>query len=887
MRKKYCGVFFVFLFLIAGFVCAENNTTSQENIVSALRPTATDDSRETSEGSRQFLRGQVFSGIANWQNWNARRDGVLQSACQLLGIGDITQFSPTRPIQPIIVAAGKGTRAKDSGLAGPRSLSPILGKPAIEWVLDAFRGLPFYTQPPIVVVSPDNKEEIEEALTAHGYEARYIVQERPLGTGDAVLQAQDALKDFQGDTVVIWGDQAVVTPQTLLESIVVHQALGDVAMTVPTAVKDTPYAPLLRGADGFVAGSRETRMGQATVEQGEDNIGAFICRAQDMVAAGRNVHERKYNESGQRYDETPNGEFGFPNEMVAAFNLMGHKVAAIAHADPAECQGVKEKAHITVCARAIRTVRGLTIPQVYGDDATLVSEQTARYHGLVARFIARYGPGPAVIVRVPARFNIIGEHVDYLLRDYLSGGVLPFGSREYDMVMVYRPRQDGQVTMISTDQEFSERSFRTDNFVVPASEEGVSAEQRWIDFLASMPVPERDWQAYVEGAYCYLKNANPGLAMHGVDALVDSTIPVAGGASSSSALTVAAGYAARKASSGSVDLEELASGSAQAEWFVGTRGGAMDQTTISLCEPDSALLISFAPVATESVPLPKGYKWVTFFTTKHAGGSQLTSEYNERSSMSRFVVPAVIADLSRQYPEEFARIWSQFHNAVHDNDVVAAERLRPVVEMMLRKFMPETLTLAQIQRDYPRAYAEIAAEREGAYKALFEVKGEVPLRICHLSLHHVGSAVRTIKAARIMRELEGVDEHSEQYRQGMAEIGALINEEHESLRDLYDISTPDIERVRRIALRQKGVVGARVMGGGFGGNVLVCVKEENVRHVIAAVTQGYYRREKRDPWAENAIRVTSAGVGASTIIIREAAVPVEETVISADHGRSA
>jgi galactokinase len=50
-------------------------------------------------------------------------------------------------------------------------------------------------------------------------------------------------------------------------------------------------------------------------------------------------------------------------------------------------------------------------------------------------------------------------------------------------------------------------------------------------------------------------------------------------------------------------------------------------------------------------------------------------------------------------------------------------------------------------------------------------------------------------------------------------IGALLNDSHESLRDLYEVSTPAVERTV-VGLREQGAAGARLMGGGFGGSVL-------------------------------------------------------------------
>jgi galactokinase len=53
----------------------------------------------------------------------------------------------------------------------------------------------------------------------------------------------------------------------------------------------------------------------------------------------------------------------------------------------------------------------------------------------------------------------------------------------------------------------------------------------------------------------------------------------------------------------------------------------------------------------------------------------------------------------------------------------------------------------------------------------------------------------------------------------LAEVGALLDASHASLRDLYEASTPAVERTAD-ALRTAGAAGARMVGGGFGGHVL-------------------------------------------------------------------
>ena len=53
----------------------------------------------------------------------------------------------------------------------------------------------------------------------------------------------------------------------------------------------------------------------------------------------------------------------------------------------------------------------------------------------------------------------------------------------------------------------------------------------------------------------------------------------------------------------------------------------------------------------------------------------------------------------------------------------------------------------------------------------------------------------------------------------LREVGALLDASHASLRDLYEVSTPELEETVK-AMKDAGAAGARVMGGGFGGSVL-------------------------------------------------------------------
>src|SRR4051794_26563289 len=76
------------------------------------------------------------------------------------------------------------------------------------------------------------------------------------------------------------------------------------------------------------------------------------------------------------------------------------------------------------------------------------------------------------------------------------------------------------------------------------------------------------------------------------------------------------------------------------------------------------------------------------------------------------------------------------------------------------------------------------------------------------------------RVRHVAEENARVDETVAALRAGdLRAVGALLDASHTSLRDLYDVSTPAVERTVA-ALRDAGAAGARMMGGGFGGHVL-------------------------------------------------------------------
>jgi galactokinase len=73
----------------------------------------------------------------------------------------------------------------------------------------------------------------------------------------------------------------------------------------------------------------------------------------------------------------------------------------------------------------------------------------------------------------------------------------------------------------------------------------------------------------------------------------------------------------------------------------------------------------------------------------------------------------------------------------------------------------------------------------------------------------------------------------------MPEFGKLINECHTSLRDLYEVSVPELDTMVKVAQSLPGCYGARLTGAGFGGCTVNLVSRGQADMFSKALAAGY------------------------------------------------
>ena len=104
------------------------------------------------------------------------------------------------------------------------------------------------------------------------------------------------------------------------------------------------------------------------------------------------------------------------------------------------------------------------------------------------------------------------------------------------------------------------------------------------------------------------------------------------------------------------------------------------------------------------------------------------------------------------------------------------------------------------------------------------------------------------RAEHVIRENQRVAEAAEALeRRDLGRFGRLMNGSHASLRDLYEVSSPELDVLAHAAQALPGVWGARMTGAGFGGCTVNLVRADAVERFRTDVTAAYAARFDREP----------------------------------------
>ena len=216
----------------------------------------------------------------------------------------------------VILAAGKGTRMY-SDL--PKVLHTLAGKPMVQHVIDAAKGLGARH---IHLVYGHGGDRLKSTLADN--ELSWVLQAEQLGTGHAMQQAAPHFADDE-DILMLYGDVPLITQKTLQR---LREAKPQGGIGLLTVVLDNPtgYGRIVR-ENNVIVGIVEQK--DATPEQlaiQEINTGILIANGGDRSAAG---DADRRNQLGVGADKNVVADKGF--RLIRAVIVTGDSTSADIH----------------------------------------------------------------------------------------------------------------------------------------------------------------------------------------------------------------------------------------------------------------------------------------------------------------------------------------------------------------------------------------------------------------------------------------------------------------------------------------------------------------------------------------------------------------------------
>lgn len=296
------------------------------------------------------------------------------------------------------------------------------------------------------------------------------------------------------------------------------------------------------------------------------------------------------------------------------------------------------------------------------------------------------------------------------------------------------------------------------------------------------------WARYVLGVVAEMSRV--GMALSGFDAVVTGDVPLGGGMSSSAALEVAAAHACALFSKGQLTMGQddatlspmqVAALCQRAEQIAsGVMCGILDQAASCLGWPHKAILLDCRSLAYRYLPFDAPDVSIVVIDTG-VRRELAASAYNERRQQCEDAV-TLLRELLLEDGLE----------GVQAQDMRALRDVTPEQFAQFKDRLPEVLQ---------RRAGYVVAENE-----------------------RVLQVVDLLERGRI------------------EEAGAILWLGHAGLRDEYEVSCAELDALVEIAGRVPGVLGARMMGGGFGGCTINLVRNDAVEPLRELVGREYLER---------------------------------------------
>ena len=274
-------------------------------------------------------------------------------------------------LKTLILAAGQGTRMKSEL---PKVLHRVNGIPMVEKIMKILEGVKPEEN---ILILGHKKELIKEALG----DIKYVVQDQQLGTGHAIMMAEEELKDYEGDVMVVCGDTPLLREETLNKLWEKHRSSG-AATTVLSSIYEDPfgYGRIVK-EEGTVKAIVEQK--DATPEQAaikEVNAGVYCFDSKKLFDALSKID-----------NNNKNGEY-YLTDVIGIHVTEGEKVESYILEDNMEILGVNSKVELATATGVLRERKSQELMEagvilidpksVYVEEGVVVGQDTILHPGV-------------------------------------------------------------------------------------------------------------------------------------------------------------------------------------------------------------------------------------------------------------------------------------------------------------------------------------------------------------------------------------------------------------------------------------------------------------------------------------------------------------------------
>jgi bifunctional UDP-N-acetylglucosamine pyrophosphorylase/glucosamine-1-phosphate N-acetyltransferase len=255
----------------------------------------------------------------------------------------------TLPIDILILAAGLGTRMRSNKA---KVLHELDGKPLIAHVCRTAAAL---APEKVYVVVGHQSEEVKKAVRHELGEdnAAFVIQEKQLGTGDAVNAARGFLQDKDSTLVILSGDVPIIEPATLASLIQQHHGQKAACTILTVELKDpTGYGRVIRDGDkkfSHIAEQKDATDEERKVREINSGIYCFNTRL-------------LYQMLQRIKPSAVTGEY-YLTDVPALLLENGGRVSLYVHHDVREVSGINNRAELSELEKLVhrRKIKSLML----------------------------------------------------------------------------------------------------------------------------------------------------------------------------------------------------------------------------------------------------------------------------------------------------------------------------------------------------------------------------------------------------------------------------------------------------------------------------------------------------------------------------------------------